>query len=155
LIRQKLTYLASGTKPPVINLKDLAGGAVRFSDYPNSYIYLHFTDPKNPICRQHLDVLKTIAGRYKEKITIIHVIPKQVNFKNEAGWPGVFTTSDDDLVASYKVKTLPNAFLIGKDGKLLLSPAPNPIDGLDRQLGQLLKSDHFKELQKGNGQNVR
>lgn len=155
LIRQKLTYLASGTKPPVINLKDLSGRAVRFSDYPNSYIYLHFTDPKNPICRQHLDVLKTIAARYKEKITIINVIPRQDNFKNETGWPGVFTSSDDDLVATYKVKTLPNSFLIGKDGKLLLSPAPNPIDGLDRQLGQLLKSDHFKELQKVNGQNVR
>jgi hypothetical protein len=45
--------------------------------------------------------------------------------------------------------------VIGKDGKLLLSPAPNPIDGLDRQLGQLLKSDYYKEMQKSNGQNIK
>jgi len=154
-IREKLTYLASGTKAPVINLKDLSGKNVQFSDFPNAYIYLHFTDPQNPICRQHLDVLKTIAARYKEKLIIINVIPKQSNFKNESGWAGLFTTTDADLKTTYKVKTLPNSFLIGKEGKLLLSPAPNPIDGLDRQLGQIFKSDHFKELQKANGQNVR
>ncbi|HEY3370576.1 MAG TPA: hypothetical protein VGK10_06995 [Prolixibacteraceae bacterium] len=154
-IREKLTYLASGTKAPLINLKDLEGRAVRFSDYPNTYIYLHFTDPKNPICRQHLDVLKNIAARYKEKLIIVNVIPPQANFKNESGWPGVFTTTDSNWEATYKVKTVPNSFLIGKDGKLLLSPAPNPIDGLDRQLGQILKSDHLKELQKSTGQNIR
>jgi hypothetical protein len=133
----------------------LAGRSVRFSDYPNTYIYLHFTDPKNSICRQHLDVLKTIAGRYKEKLVIINVIPDQENFKNETGWAGIFATTDSNGKETYKVKTFPNSFLIGKDGKLLLSPAPNPIDGFDRQLGQILKSDHFKELQKANGQKVR
>ena len=151
IIREKLTYLSSGTNAPMINLKDLTGHPIRFSDYPNKYIYLHFTDPKNTICRQHLDVLKTIATHYKENIVIINVIPPQANFKNESGWAGIFTTTDNDLEATYKVKTVPNSFLIGKDGKLLLSPAPNPIDGLDRQLGQILKSDHFKELQKTNG----
>ena len=154
-IREKLTYLASGTKPPMINLKDLDGQTIRFSDYPGTYIYLHFTDPKNTICRQHLDVLKTISAKYKEKITIVNVIPDQTNFKNEPGWAGIFTTTVNDLKATYKVKTFPNSFLIGKDGKLLLSPAPNPIDGLDRQLGQIFKSDHFKEFQRTNGQNVR
>jgi len=155
LIHKKLTYLASGTLPPEINLKDFTGHAIHFSDYPNAYIYLHFTDPMNPICRQHLDVLKTIAERYKEKLVIINIIPDQINFKNESGWAGIFTTTSSDREATFKVKTVPNSFLIGKDGKLLLSPAPNPIDGLDRQLGQIFKSDHFKELQKSGGQNVR
>ena len=155
IIREKLIYLASGTKAPLINLKDLAGRTVHFSDYTNKYIYLHFTDPKNSICRQHLDVLKTIATHYPGKIIIINVIPPQVNFKNESGWAGIFTTTDDNIEALYKVKTVPNSFLIGKEGKLLLSPAPNPIDGLDRQLGQILKSDHFKEMQKSNGKAVQ
>ena len=155
LIKQKLTYLASGTAPPAINLKDLTGRTVRFSDYPDKYVYLHFTDPKNPICRQHLDALKSIGLRYKDKVSIINVIPSGADFKNEPQWAGVFTTTDNDINATYKVKTVPNSFLISKDGKLLLSPAPNPIDGLDRQLGQILKSDHFKELKKANGQNVR
>lgn len=148
LIRLKLTYLSSGTTPPKINLKDLTGNAIRFSDYPNTYIYLHFTDPTNIACRQHLDVLKKIAAQYKEKIVIINVLRQGTNFKNDAGWAGIFTTTDSTPAVNYKVKTYPNSFLIGKDGKLLLSPAPNPIDGLDRQLGQLFKSDHFKEMQK-------
>lgn len=149
-IHSKLTYLTSGTKPPEIVLKDLNGKKVSFSDFSGSYIYLQFTDPANIICRQHLDELKTIASHYKEKLVIINVIPKNQAFKNDRNWPGIFTTTNDNLEETYKVKTFPNAFLIGKDGKLLLSPAPNPIDGLDRQLGQLFKSDYFREMRKNN-----
>jgi len=155
LISSKLTYLASGTNPPSIALKNLVGQKVNFSDFPNTYIYLHFTDPKNSICRQHLDALKAISARYKEKLVIINVIPEKIEFKNDSGWAGIFTTTDSNLEASYKVKTYPNSFLIGKDGKLLLSPAPNPIDGLDRQLGQLFKSDYYKEMQKSNKPDVK
>jgi len=148
LIRSELTYLTSGTTPPAIRLKNLSGQKVSFEDYPNAYIYLHFTDPKNPICRQHLDELRTIASHYKDKLVIINVIPVNPGFKNESGWAGLFTTSESSILETYKVKTFPVSYLIGKDGKLLLSPAPNPIDGLDRQLGQLLKSDYMKEMQK-------
>ncbi len=155
LISSKLTYLASGTNPPAIVLKSVNGQKINFSDFPNTYIYLHFTDPKNSICRQHLDALKVISARYKEKLVIINVIPENKSFKNDSGWAGIFTTTESNVEASYKVKTYPNSFLIGKDGKLLLSPAPNPIDGLDRQLGQLFKSDYFKELQKSNKPDVK
>lgn len=153
LIKEKLTYLASGTLPPPINLVDQAGHKVQFTDYPNTYIYLHFTDPSNPICKQHLDALKAIADRYKDKLVIINVIPQLSNFKNPSAWAGIFTSTNTNLETTYKVKTVPTSFLIGKDGKLLLSPAPNPIDGLDRQMGQILKNDHLKEMQKSNGQN--
>ena len=149
-LHQKLTYLTSGTAPPAISLTDQTGRTVKFSDFPNTYIYLHFTDPANSICRQHLDALKKISANYKNKLVIINVIPEVKNFKNEAGWAGIFTSTTNNLEATYKVKTVPSSFLIGKDGKLLLSPAPNPIDGLDRQFGQILKNDHFKEIQKSN-----
>ena len=155
LISSKLTYLASGTNPPAITLKNLSGQKVNISDYPNTYIYIHFTDPKNSICRQHLDALKTISSRYKEKLVIINVIPEKIGFKNDSQWAGIFTTTDSNIETSYKVKTYPNSFLIGKDGKLLLSPAPNPIDGLDRQLGQLFKSDYYKGMQKSNHPDVK
>lgn len=152
LTEAKLTYLSSGTFPPAIVLKNLNGQKVSMADYKNSYIYLHFTDPKNLICRQHLDALKNTANTYKDKLVIINVIPDGKGFKNENNWPGIFTISETNLELSYKVKTFPNSFLIGKDGRLLLSPAPNPIDGFDRLMGQILKSDYFKEMQKANGQ---
>lgn len=155
LIREKLTYLNSGTKAPVINLIDQAGHAIHFADYPNAYIYLHFTDPANIICRQHLDALKTVATRYKGNLVIINVIPDLKNFKNGAGWPGIFTSTNSNIESTYKVKTFPSSFLIGKDGRLLLAPAPNPIDGLDRQIGQIMKNEHIKEMQKANGQGPR
>ncbi len=152
LISTKLVYLTSGTAPPAISLKNLNGQKVNLADYRNAYIYLHFTDPQNTICRQHLDALKSISARYKEKLVIINVIPDGKGFKNESAWPGIFTTTETNIETSYKVKTFPNSFLIGKDGKLLLSPAPNPIDGLDRQIGQLLKSDYIREMQKSGKQ---
>lgn len=148
IIRKNLTWLSSGTIPPVLILKDLNGKRVNFSDFPNTYIYLHFTDPKNTICQQHLDELKKISTHYNGKLVIINVIADRSEFKNEKGWAGIFATTDGFGAETYKVKTYPNSFLIGKDGKLLLSPAPNPIDGLDRQLGQIFKSDYYKEMQK-------
>lgn len=155
LIRSKLTYLNSGTIPPALVLKDLNGKKINLSDFPNTYLYLHFTDPKNTICRQHLDALKIIAATFKEKLVIVNVIPKTLTFKNESNWAGIFTTTENNLETTYKVKTFPTSFLLGKDGKLLLSPAPNPIDGLDRQLGQLFKSDYYKEFQKNNNQKAK
>ena len=155
LISSKLTYLASGTFPPEINLKNLNGQKVKLSDFANSYIYLHFTDPQNPVCQQHLDALKTIASHYKEKLTIINVVQDQKTFSNTKNWAGIFTTSSSDQDESFQVKTYPTSFLIGKDGKLLLSPAQNPIDGFDRIFGQIVKSDYFKELQQRNQQNIK
>ena len=148
LIRTQLTWLSSGSNPPALILKNLQGQKVNISEFPNKYIYLHFTDPVNTICRQHLDALKIIATHYPDKLVIINVIPNRPAFKNDSNWPGIFTTTESNIEEIYKVKTYPNSFLIGKDGKLLLSPAPNPIDGLDRQLGQIFKSDYLKELQK-------
>ncbi len=148
LVTSQLVYLTSGTVPPSIPMQSLSGQKINLTDFKNSYIYLHFTDPKNSICRQHLDMLKTIASHYKEKLVIINVIPDSKGFKNESNWPGFFVTTSANIEKTYKVKTYPNAFLIGKDGKLLLSPAPNPIDGFDRIMGQLIKSDYYKEIQK-------
>ena len=150
LIRSKLVYLSAGTNPPALVLKDLKGQNVSFSTYRNSYIYLHFTDPKNTICQQHLNELKKVATHYPENLIIINVIPGGSTFTNSSNWAGIFTTTVSNLEETYKVKTFPNSFLIGKDGRLLLSPAPNPIDGLDRQLGQIFKSDYFREVQKNN-----
>lgn len=152
LIATKLVYLTSGTNPPALLLQTINGQKINLSDYHNTYIYLHFTDPKNSICRQHLDALKAVSAHYKEKLVIINVIPESRDFKNENGWPGLFATTSSNIESTYKVKTFPNSFLIGKDSKLLLSPAPNPIDGFDRLMGQIMKSDYFKEMQKQNNQ---
>jgi hypothetical protein len=149
-VLNNLTWLSVGTVPPPISFKDAKGAGVKFADFPNNYIYLHFTDPKNTICMQHLDALKLIASHYKEKLVIINVIPDLNSFSNSKEWPGIFTTTTKNYLDSYKIKTFPNSFLIGKDGKLLLSPAPNPIDGLDRQLGQIFKSDYLNEMRKSN-----
>lgn len=150
LIRAKLTWLSSGTIPPSLALKNINGQNINLADYRNSYVYLHFTDPKNTICQQHLEALKAIAARHKEKLVIINIIPKNQAFTNSSNWAGIFAKTGTNLEETYKIKTFPTSFLIGKDGKLLLSPAPNPIDGLDRQLGQLFKSDYIRELQKNN-----
>jgi len=145
-IRTQLTWLSSGSNPPALLLYNLEGQKVSISGFPNKYIYLHFTDPVNTICQQHLDALKIIATHYPDKLVIINVIPNRSGFKNESSWPGIFATTESNIEETYKVKTYPNSFLISKDGKLLLSPAPNPIDGLDRQLGQIFKSDYYKEM---------
>lgn len=147
IIINKLTYLSSGTDAPLISLSTIDGKRISLKDFPGKYIYLHFTDQNNPICQQHLDYLKTIEARYKDKIVIINILHKPSGFSNSKNWPGIFTEGNKTVEQAYKVKTYPTSYLVNKNGKLLLSPAPNPIDGLDRQIGQILKSDFLKERQ--------
>jgi hypothetical protein len=155
LIRNQLTYLTSGTVAPEIDLKTKDGKLISFSDFKGKYILLHFTDKNNAICQQHLETLKTIGEKYKYQVIVINVIDQLKNFANEKNWVGFFVETEAPIKEIYKVKTYPTTYLIGKDGRLLLSPAPNPIDGLDRQLGQILKSDYIREMQKKNNPAIK
>lgn len=148
LIINKLTYLSSGTDAPQLSLMSIDGKRINPNDFVGKYVYLHFTDHYNTICQQHIEHLKSIESLYKDKVVIINILHKSNGFTNSKNWPGIFTAGNSEVEKLYRVKTFPTSFLINKSGKLLLSPAPNPIDGLDRQIGQILKSDFMKERSK-------
>jgi hypothetical protein len=142
----QITYLAQGSTPPAIHLKNLQGKPVSLESFQDKWVYLHFTDPNNPISRQHLDFLKKIAANYPQ-LVIVNVIPSTAAAQvSKAGWAGIFTTTTDDIEKLYKVRTFPVSYLIGKNGKLQFSPAPNPLDGFERQFSQLVNTERIRQM---------
>ena len=148
-LKAKLTYLLPGTEAPQLTMTDLNHTEIKLSDFHGKIVYLHFTTIANPICRQHLNELKTSAAGFAPQAEIINILPKADGAKKELilqqNWPGRFVLVDDSELAKYQVKTFPTSYLIDENGLMLVSPALNPIDGFARQLGGILKQRQFNK----------
>ncbi|HBL75176.1 MAG: hypothetical protein A2W90_05860 [Bacteroidetes bacterium GWF2_42_66] len=145
-IWQKITYLLPGTKAPELQLTRINGQKTSPGEFCGSFVYLHFTDLQNPVCRQHMEALKPIADQYKTNLTVIFITEGKTPETEARKWTGVFTTTTDEGKAAYKVKTFPSSYLLGRDGKLAASPALNPLNGFESQLRQILEKERIKKL---------
>ena len=139
-----------GTKSPELLLTDWSGDKISLSDFSGKLIYLHFTRVSNPICRQHLDALKKLPEPVKKEVQFIQLIRKEEQQQQalieKQNWPGKFYMIDESSLENWKVKNFPASFLIDEKGKLLYSPAMNPLDGFTRQIGQLLQKRHMEKM---------
>lgn len=146
----KLTYLQKGSDAPDLVFTDFNGVEHSLSEFEGQYIYLDFTSVSNPICRQHLDYIKSDMTDISQQVKFIHLIPESEATKKDLiqqqNWPGEFFTVSEKETDKYKVKTYPTAYLISKDGKLLLSPASTPMDGFKNQFTSLLRQQQIEEL---------
>ncbi|WP_423129103.1 peroxiredoxin family protein [Gaoshiqia sp. Z1-71] len=150
LLKSKLTYLLPGNEGPEISFTGFDGKGHRLSEYRGKYVYLHFTSVTNPICRQHLDHLKSFPEALAGQVHIIHLIPEtelgKKDLIQQQNWPGEFFSCPKAEADKYRVRTFPTAYLLTPAGKLELAPALNPLDGFDRQFSGLLKQKQLEEF---------
>lgn len=149
-ILQKTSYLMPGSNVPYVNFSRTDGQLISLDQYKGKYVYLHFTDLQNPICRQHLDALSPIALQYKINLAVIFVTDGKPTEAQARQYTGTFVSTNDKGKAAWKVKTFPCSYLIGRDGKILQSPALNPMNGFESQLRQLLEKERIEKLRNGN-----
>lgn len=149
-ISKKLKYLLPGTDAPNISMTNFDGEKLDLNSLKGQLIYLHFTTVTNPICRQQLDELKRIAQKFKGQFEIINLLPEANMEKKDLilkqNWAGTFYTVTDEEKAKYQVKTFPTSFLIDENGKLINSPALNPMDGFEYQLGGYFKEKQMEQF---------
>lgn len=149
-LAEKLRYLLPGTDAPNISMTNFDGKKLDLSDWKGKLVYLHFTTITNPICRQQLDELNKIAQQFNKQLEIINLLPEANIAKKELilqqNWAGTFCTVTDAQKERYKVKTFPTSFLIEENGKLIGSPASNPLDGLSYELGNYFKEKQMKRF---------
>lgn len=149
-LKSKLTYLQQGSEAPNIVLTDFSGKTHQLNNFTGKYVYLNFTRVSNPICRQHLDHLKDSVSQLANELQIVNLIlPEEAEKKElilQQNWPGTFYIVDDKAADTYRVSNFPRAYLIDKSGRLVLSPAPNPLDGFEQHFLNLLKQSRINEL---------
>lgn len=147
-LEKKLTHLLPGTKAPALSMTDLKGKKITLNY--DKLTYLHFTRISNPICRQHLDALKKLPDVVKNDVNILNLILEEEKQQTEQvsnqNWIGQFFVITDEVAELWKVKNFPTSFLIDESGKLVYSPANNPLEGFDRQIGSFLHRRHIENL---------
>lgn len=145
-ILKQITYLTVGSEAPKIEFMLNNEKKSSLADFRGHFVYLHFTDLQNPVCRQHMEALKPIADQFKTQLDVIFITEGKVTVQETQKWTGIFTTSTEELKTAYKVKTFPTSYLIDRQGNLIASPALNPLNGLTSQLRQIFEKERIEKL---------
>jgi len=117
--------IAIGKPLPAFELPDLAGKTVRLSDFKGKVVLLDFWATYCIPCRDAVPELRKLSDKYKAQG--FEVVGISVDAYTE-GVPDfvkelrmnytVLLDSDQDVQAAYGLRSLPETFLIGRDGLL-------------------------------------
>lgn len=146
-IRDKLSSLITGYPPPPFSLADTNGETYTPSDFQGKYLYLMFATPDHYGCMMEYPYLQFYLEKHKAYLEVVTIMVaeekeqvKAFMVRNQYGWKALYYNEQITLLSDYLVKAFPVAYLIGPDGKLILSPAPLPSDGFEQQLFRIMRS---------------
>jgi peroxiredoxin len=143
----KLTRLQPGYQPPDFSLADRNNKMVKLSDLQGKYIYLCFCACSSYSCLKEFEMLQKIYDKHKTYLEIVLVtvdpeFSQMVDFlsKNKYNWMFLHFGSQPEILREYDIRGYPTYFLLGKDGKLILSPAPSPYEDFEVRLFEIMRS---------------
>ena len=146
-IKYEITKLAIGFEPPAFELFNHDSTLVRLSDFTGEYVYLGFCNSFSYSCIKEFELLKDLNSRYEPYLKIVTILiddsfetMKSLVESNNYNWTFLHYSHYPEILDDYDIKGYPTYFLIGKDGKLLASPAISPGEGFERYLFNLLRS---------------
>ena len=147
-IAKKIVFLSPGTKAPEICLPDM-NSKIRCTSASDRNIYLMFMDMELQICREHLKYLPTITEKFQDKLEVYIVLINQrsekINEFLESQKINAIVVFDTDFRNTYKIKSYPTCFLLGKNQEIILNPAKSPLDGFENQYREYLKQEMFRQ----------
>jgi hypothetical protein len=143
----ELTSLRAGFPAPVFSLNSIAGKSISTGETEGKYLYLGFCNVSSNECLMEFEYLKYLKSKHGKYLTIVTIIPyaennslQEMAENNLWNWDIISSPESDKLLSDFNVKAFPNFYLIGKDGLLLMSPAPNPSKGFEQQLFNHMRS---------------
>jgi peroxiredoxin len=147
VIREKVVRLLPGFDPPAFELLNKDGKKVKLSDLRGKYIYMGFCNCFSYSCMKEYEMLNRLQEKHADRFTILTIsvdpsLQKMQDFLAQNGYSWTFLHFGDQIsiLKEYDVRAFPTYFVIGPDGKLLLSPAPGPGENIESYLFQLMRS---------------
>ena len=146
-VKAKTTKLLVGYEPPEFELKDVNGELVKLDDFKGKYVYLNFCACYSYTCLNEFAILQNLYDKHKDKLEIvtviadedIEVLPKFLS-KNNYNWHFLHFGNQPWILKEYDIRAYPTYYLVGPDGKLLMSPAPAPRENFEGQLFKVMRS---------------
>lgn len=146
-IREKVTKLLPGFIPPKFVLTDVNGKKRSLQDFRGKYVYLNFATSASYTCLQEFKGMNKIYQKYGKYLEVVSIMVDESmddvkNFLEQTGYKWTFLDfkNHPSIVKDFDVRAFPTYFLIGPDGRMLLSPAPGPSENFDLDFFNILKA---------------
>lgn len=124
-----------GTAAPGFSLTDTDGNRLALEDFRGAYLMLEVTEAGNAYCLQEAAVLRDMQKRFPS-IRFLTVLVgsnerQAMEFKRDfaPARPVAAIGRDDGFMADHAISSLPTFVIIGPEGRLYRSPAPDPSKG--------------------------
>ncbi|MDR3181026.1 MAG: peroxiredoxin family protein [Prevotellaceae bacterium] len=137
-IIHRVTLLMPGYAPPPFELYDTEGALHRLDEFRGKALYLIFCKVFSYGVINAFEKLFTLHNVYRDvmNVAVISVDDDPAQLKNfrdreRYRWHFLHYSHNPDILKQYDIKALPTYFLLDKEGKLLLSPAPSPFGNIE------------------------
>ena len=144
---EKLSSLVTGHIPPAISLEDLDGKSWSLSDFDGKYTYLFFGTTDHYGCMMEYPYLQSYIEKHTAYLNVVTVMTSEDQNKlddfmlrNAYTWTVLHYEGQPGVLDDYMVRGYPTAYLIDRNGLLLLSPATLPSEGFEQQLFRIMRA---------------
>ncbi len=153
-----LTATTVGFDAPELSFFNQYNELVSLDQFKGKHVYLEFISTWCSDCKREQTILPDLRGEYGDVVEIVTVVvdsPRE-DFQRylasnpHYNWNILYDDTGYQSIDRYRVRSLPYYYLIDPEGKLMLSPAPSPTDGVVEQLYPILqKAKESKRLKVG------
>lgn len=140
-IRNKITRLLAGFRPPDFKLYDQEGKLRSPEDFKGKYTYLMFCTTRNYACITEFEQVKKLYQKHADKLNIVTILAdddfeasKKFIRGKQLPWTFLHYANSPDVLKDYDIRAFPTYFLIDPEGRLSFSPAPSPLENFELRL---------------------
>lgn len=145
--RALLTATTPGFDAPELSFTNQYNELVSLSDLRGKHVYLEFISTWCTDCKREQVILPDLLEEYGDVVAIVTVVVgsdreeynRYIAANPQCTWNILFDGTGHESIDNYRVRSLPSYFLIDPDGKMAMSPAPAPTDGIVEQLYPILQ----------------
>lgn len=145
-ILKQIDRLSFNSEAPAFSLKDRNGNVVKLTDFKENMLLIQFVNKVSAMTDYQFELLKDFSNQWQDTIQIVTIATKESfedyeklfdekNYK----WTLLNLENEILLLEKYQIKTYPDYVIIGKNGKIGMSPAPSPEQYLDFHIRRLYK----------------
>lgn len=138
-IQKRIKELNPGSAAPDFALYNIDSAIVQLSNYAGNYVYLGFAESWSRPFEMDIKIMQQWMEKYPElQIITILVDEDRAAYedfieKYQPEWTVLHAGLVPTVTLDYKLNNYPSYFLIGPDGKLIMSPAKSPYDRFEKQ----------------------
>lgn len=150
-VLEKLMHLRTGTKAPVICLRDVNGHKACTDHTNKKFKYIVFADTEMIVVKEQLKYLTKINEMFSNQLEIFVVLLKSniiemKMFLVQENIPGIHIVDEHaEYIEKYRVKSFPSCFLLNSNHEIVFQETKAPLDGFEQQFGTYLRQYLFQK----------